>query len=90
MKLHRDLVMAAISDDDLVTMAQVALARAIAGDGEARRWVSSYALGNPEKRIDITIREEAQKLAEQYGLDAEELIREAERIAAGAGDAGPR
>jgi hypothetical protein len=32
-------------------------------------------------RVDVTIREQAQRLAAEYGLDADDIIREAERIA---------
>lgn len=35
-------------------------------------------------RVEVTLRREAERLADAYGLDADELLREAERIAAGA------
>jgi hypothetical protein len=34
-------------------------------------------------RVDVTVRQEAQKLAAQMGIDAAELIAEAERIVSG-------
>lgn len=35
------------------------------------------------QRVEITVREEAEKIAKRLGLDAQELIAEAERIARG-------
>jgi transposase len=36
-------------------------------------------------RVDFTIRKEAERLASELGLDAQQLVREAERIVAGRG-----
>jgi hypothetical protein len=36
------------------------------------------------ERVDLTVRREAERLAAELGVDAAELVREAERIAAGA------
>ena len=37
----------------------------------------------PKQRIELTIRQQAEKLAADLGLDVEELLAEAERILAG-------
>lgn len=49
---------------------------------EARAWIAERRF--PQrwgKRVEITLRREAERLAEQHDLDAEELFREAQRIA---------
>ena len=49
-----------------------------AGDPHAQKLVLAYVEGMPRQTIDL--RGEAQKIAEQYGLDVDDLIREAEEI----------
>ena len=53
-----------------------------AGDPHAQKLLFTYIEGMPTQRIDV--RGEAQRLAEQYGLDVDELLRDAEAIMAGA------
>ena len=57
-----------------------------AGDPHAQKLIFAYIEGMPTQRIDL--RGEAQKIAEQYGLDVDELIREAEAIVTSARENG--
>lgn len=69
--------------------AEILLLRQIRMGGEgwqSKAWISERRF--PQrwgKRIDITIRQEAERLAAQVGCSADDLIADAERIASGAG-----
>ncbi|MBA2451524.1 MAG: hypothetical protein H0V51_26200 [Chloroflexi bacterium] len=54
----------------------------MAGDINAAKLVIAYYEGLPTQKIDLKV--EAARLAEQYGLDADELLRDAEAIIANA------
>lgn len=63
----------------------VARMRAIMGDSDLLKWILSAHrrdVYGQQARVDInvTIRKEAERVAKELGLDAEDLIREAERI----------
>lgn len=53
----------------------------LAGDVAAAKLVMSYVEGLPVQPIDVTLKETAAKYAAELGVDASELIAEAERIA---------
>ena len=69
--------------------AEIFLLREIRGGFEgwqSKAWISERRF--PQrwgKRLDITVRREAERMAADLGVDAADLIAEAERIAAGAG-----
>jgi hypothetical protein len=54
-----------------------------AGDVSAARLLWEYVEGKPTQRVEFDVAEEARKLAAEYGLDAAEILRTAELIAAG-------
>lgn len=56
----------------------------LAGDVHAAKLVLAYVEGLPKQEININLRERAEQLADELGVDASELIAEAERIAANA------
>lgn len=75
-----------------MAVAEILLLREIRFGGEgwqSKAWISERRF--PQrwgKRLDITVRREAERMAAELGVDAAELIAEAERIAAGAGPSG--
>lgn len=68
--------------EELDRVWQTLLAFAKAGDSRAIKLVLAYVLGQPVQTVDVTIREEAAKIADEVGVSVDELIAEAERIAA--------
>lgn len=52
---NRDIVLTAVTEEDLLKMTQVAMSRAMAGDSESRKWISSYVLGNPSDKLDVNV-----------------------------------
>lgn len=52
---NRELVMATITRDDLLSMTKTAITNAIAGDPASRNWVTSFVLGNPADKLDVSV-----------------------------------
>jgi hypothetical protein len=51
----RELVRSIVTDDDLQGVTTTAIALAKSGDDAARRWISSYCLGQPKETKDINL-----------------------------------
>jgi hypothetical protein len=56
---------------------------AIAGDTGKQKLVLAYVEGLPTQMVDVTVRREAERLAEELGLDPAEVLKEAERLVVG-------
>jgi hypothetical protein len=59
--------------------------RATVGDVAAARLIFEYVEGKPTQRVEFDVAEEARRLAAEHGLDAADILRTAELIAAGKG-----
>lgn len=71
-----------VTDADMQELCQLTMGWAKEGDPSARADVFRYILGNPPQTVEVTIREQAEKMASELGIDAMALIAEAERIVA--------
>lgn len=69
-----------VTDDDMKYLCQFTMGLALRGDAAARADVFKYLLGNPPQSVEITIRQQAERLADELGVEVAELIAEAERI----------
>jgi hypothetical protein len=58
---------------------------ALAGDVQAMKLVLAYVEGLPTQPVDLTIRDEAERLAQEYGLQPAQIIDLAERMTRRAG-----
>lgn len=67
--------------EQLPNLLRVALIKALK-EGDARMLIYCFdrLLGSPVQPVDIEIRRVAERLAADYGLDADQLIREAQVI----------
>jgi hypothetical protein len=61
-------------------VAEKLIANARAGDVPSARLLFEYVEGKPVQPVEIEIRETAERIAAESGLDATELIRRAEAI----------
>ena len=82
-----DAVQKAEADAEVRMVAQIAQA-AQTGTWQAAAWWLERRRGEDfarRDRVEVTIRQQAERLAAELGLDAADLISEAERIVAGTG-----
>lgn len=52
---YYSILQRACSDDDWRTICDTAVARAKAGDKDARNWIAGYLIGRPEQHVDVSI-----------------------------------
>lgn len=52
---YYSILQRACSYDDWKTICDTAVARAKAGDKDARNWIADYLIGKPEQHVDVSI-----------------------------------